>query len=91
MGGRSCYEVSLNRKPYYFTRENNRICDIQDQKVINYIFSLPNNAEFEVVAIEPPKIEKPIETINFDGSSDFVEEKQKPKKESYYGKRKKSK
>ena len=52
-GGRSRMDVSFNRKPYYFTPENNRILDIQDQTVINYIFSLPNRAEFEAVMEEP--------------------------------------
>ena len=64
-GGRSRFEVSYDRKPYYFTPENNKITDIQDPKVINYIFGLPNRAEFEVVMEETkpelPKIkEKPI-------------------------------
>jgi hypothetical protein len=37
--------------------ENNKICDIKDQAVINYIFSLNNRAEFEVVMEEdkPPE------------------------------------
>ena len=52
-GGRSFYEVTLNRKPYYFTKENDRILDISDQTVVNYIFSLDNRAEFEVVINEP--------------------------------------
>ena len=51
-GGRNHYEVSYDRKPYHFTPENNHILDIQDQKVINYIFSLPNRAEFEAVMEE---------------------------------------
>jgi len=51
-GGRSRYDVAFNRKPYYFTPENNRILDIQDQAVVNYIFSLPNRAEFEAVMEE---------------------------------------
>ena len=55
-GGRTFYEVNLNRKPYYFTKENDRILDIKDQAVINYIFSLPNNAEFEVVMEETKPI-----------------------------------
>jgi len=55
-GGRTHFEISLNRKPYYFTKENNRALDIKDQAVINYIFSLPNNAEFEAV-MEEPKVE----------------------------------
>lgn len=49
------YEVTLNRKPYYFTKENNRTLDIKDQSVINYIFGLPNRAEFEVV-VNPEEI-----------------------------------
>ena len=52
-GGRNHYEVSYERKSYHFTPENNHILDIQDQKVINYIFSLPNRAEFEAVMEEP--------------------------------------
>ena len=56
IGGRSRYDVSFNRKPYYFTPENNRTLDIKDQVVVNYIFSLPNRAEFEAV-MEEPKVE----------------------------------
>lgn len=48
-------DISFNRKPYYFTPENDRILDIKDQAVINYIFSLPNRAEFEAV-VEPEEI-----------------------------------
>jgi len=48
-GGRTMFKVSLNRKPYFFTKENDRVLDIKDQEIINYIFSLPNRAEFEVV------------------------------------------
>ncbi len=51
-GGRVHYKISPNRKPYYFTPENNHIADIQEQEVINYIFSLPNRAEFEAVMEE---------------------------------------
>ena len=61
-GGRTHLKISLNRIPYYFTKENNRILDIKDQAVINYIFSLPNKAEFEVVMEETKPItpeEKP--------------------------------
>ena len=63
-GGRSRYEVSLNRKPYYFTPENKMILETQDQNVVNYIFSLDNRQEFEVVMEEPqpqaitPEVEK---------------------------------
>ena len=57
-GGRSHYEVSFNRMPYYFTLENNRTLDIKDQNVINYIFSLPNRQEFEAVdSVEEKKVE----------------------------------
>lgn len=55
IGGRTHYAVSLNRKSYYFTLENNRTLDIKDQSVINHIFSLSNRAEFQVVA-EPQEI-----------------------------------
>jgi len=54
-GGRTWIEIVLNRKSYYFTKENDRILDITDQAVINYIFSLPNRAEFEVM-VEPQEI-----------------------------------
>lgn len=61
-GGRSQYEVSYDRKPYYFTPENNRTLDIQDPKVINYIFGLPNRMEFEAIEKPPePKVEEVIE------------------------------
>lgn len=63
IGGRSRYEISLNRKSYHFTPENNKILDIQEKEVINYIFSLPNRSEFEVVIepilTEPAPIVKP--------------------------------
>jgi len=51
-GGRTRYDVSFNRKPYYFTPENNKILDIEDQAVVNYIFSLDNRQEFEAVMEE---------------------------------------
>lgn len=60
IGGRSRYEVSLNRKPYYFTPENDKTCDIQDQDVIQYIFHLPNSQEFR--AVEEVRFPEP-ETI----------------------------
>ncbi len=62
VGGRSRYDISFNRKPYYFTPENNRILDIKEQLVINYIFSLPNRAEFEAVIVDK-EAEEPKEKI----------------------------
>lgn len=61
LGGRSHFEISYNRKSYHFTPENNRTLDIQEKEIINYIFGLPNRAEFEVVVEEPkqPIIPKP--------------------------------
>jgi hypothetical protein len=62
-GGRSHYKVVFERKSYNFTPENNRTLEIDDRRVINYIFSLDNRVEFEVVANEPTpqstKEEKP--------------------------------
>lgn len=55
IGGRSRYDVALNRKSYYFTPENNRILDTEDQHLIDYIFHLPNSAEFQVV-VEPQEV-----------------------------------
>ncbi len=52
-GGRSWFKVSLNRKPYYFNPENDRILETKDESLINYIFSLPNKSEFRI-------IEKPV-------------------------------
>lgn len=48
-GGRSMFRIALNRKAYYFTKKNNRVLNIKEQEIINYIFSLSNRAEFEVV------------------------------------------
>ena len=48
-GGRKVVKVILNRVSYIFSKENDRMLDITDQKVINYVFSLPNREEFEVV------------------------------------------
>lgn len=57
LGGRSRFKISYNRKSYHFTPENNHILDIQEKEVINYIFGLPNRAEFEAVMEETkPKI-----------------------------------
>jgi len=61
-GGRSHYKISPDRKPYYFTPENNRILDIKDQAVVNYIFSLDNRQEFEAV-MEEPKVELKTEEL----------------------------
>jgi len=55
-------EVSFNRKSYHFTPENNKTLDIQEKEIINYIFSLPNRAEFEAVVDKTDIVEevKPI-------------------------------
>lgn len=56
-GGRSRYEVTLNRKSYHFTPENEKILETEDQALVNFIFGLPNRGEFEVLiekAIIPP-------------------------------------
>lgn len=63
-GGRSRYEVALNRKPYYFVPENNKTLDIKEQAVVNYIFSLPNREEFE--AVEPTPIIHPQEKADIE-------------------------
>lgn len=76
-GGRSHYEVSYNRKPYYFTPENNRTIEITEPKVINYIFSLPNRAEFEV--IEKPIIAEEPKTIPLEDKKERIEIKKKKK------------
>lgn len=86
-GSRTWFSISFNRKSYNFSVENNRTVDIEDPKVVNYIFSLPNSNEFEVVQEVQPetkKIEK--ESVTFDGKDDVVDLKPKPKK-----KKKKSK
>ncbi len=72
-GGRTWYEVVLNRKSYIFTKENNRTLDISDQAVINYIFSLPNRGEFSVLVEEKPQEKNPLicEVCGFIGKSDF--------------------
>lgn len=60
-GGRTWYDVTLNRKSYVFTKENNRTLDIKDQAAINYILSLPNRGEFTVIEAPNAKV---IETVN---------------------------
>jgi hypothetical protein len=65
-------DISFNRKPYYFTPENNRVLDIKEQAVLNYIFSLPNRAEFEAVMEEELKPELKAEEPKVE------EEKRKP-------------
>ncbi len=61
IGGRSRYDLSFNRKPFYFTSENNRILDIKDKAVRDYIFSLPNRGEFETIEAEIPAEENVVE------------------------------
>ena len=51
IGKRDSIKVTLNRKDFFFSRENNKTIETCDQKLINYIFSLPNNFEFSVVPI----------------------------------------
>ena len=54
-GGRIFYKVTFNRVPYCFTPENDMVLDIKEQEVIDYIFHLSNNAEFETV-VEPEEL-----------------------------------
>ncbi len=49
VGGRSTYEVTIGRKATHFNKENGRTIETSDKNLINYIFSLPNRQEFEVV------------------------------------------
>lgn len=58
VGGRSWLRVTFNRENYNFTKENDRILDIKDQRILNHIFSLPNSSEFEIVMNEPELISK---------------------------------
>ena len=48
IGGRSRYEVDFNRRSFNFNPENGMTIETDDRDVINYIFRLPNNFEFEV-------------------------------------------
>lgn len=71
VGGRSRVRISPNREAYNFTPENNRTLDIKDQRIIDYIFSLPNRAEFQAVDYipeasfeEPNKVESILNTVN---------------------------
>ena len=60
VGGRTWMKVRLNRgEPYIFTEKNNRELEINDQKVINYIFGLPNSNEFEAVVEKKEPVKKP--------------------------------
>lgn len=63
-GGRSRYEVTLNRRAYHFTPENQKTIETNDQELVNYIFSLENRGEFSVVVDNPVPIPQsaPIET-----------------------------
>lgn len=51
-GGRTHLKITLGRKSYCFTIENNRILDIKEQEVINHIFGLDNRSEFQVIVDE---------------------------------------
>lgn len=57
IGGRTWYGVTYNRKEYIFSKENDRILDIKDDNVINFIFQLPNSSEFKVVVEDEKKPE----------------------------------
>ena len=89
VGGRSWIRVILERKSYIFDLENKRTLDINDQRVINYIFSLPNNSEFQVV-MEEKKINQEVkEEIKKDQQSGYSARKPgRPKKEKNYGSKK---
>ena len=58
-GKRSWHKVTYERKSFYFTKVNQKTLEINDQKVINHIFSLGNRTEFEAV-VEPPKELEPV-------------------------------
>ena len=66
LGGRAHYKVSVGRKAYYFTIENKRTLDIKEQAVINYIFSLPNRLEFQVLEESIPVIKTEEELESYD-------------------------
>lgn len=74
IGGRSRVKVSPNRKSYNFTPENNRTLDIKEQNIIDYIFSLPNRAEFR--AIESQVI--PVREISDEEDLEVEPTKNKP-------------
>jgi len=83
-GGKTSYKVSLDRVPYIFNMENNRTLDITDQKVRDYIFSLDNREEFEVIEEkkEEPKIVKEVEIKEPIKKKEIIEVfKKSPKKE----------
>jgi len=69
VGGRPRFKVVYNRKRHLFTPENDKTVDVQDQNTINYIFSLPNRAEFEAIErklevetqVEEPKVKEKVE------------------------------
>ena len=61
LGSRTHVDISFNRKSYHFTKENGRTLDIREQHIINYIFSLPNSAEFQVIENSVPVSEEDME------------------------------
>ena len=81
-GGRSVFEVSINRKPYYFNQQNGRVLDTKDQNVINYIFGLPNRQEFEAVEDASPSPVSPTVIVPKYNQEDIKKKPGRPKKEN---------
>lgn len=52
-GGRSHQKETLGRQSIYFTKENNYILDIKDQKMIDYLFLPMHNSQYRVIEREP--------------------------------------
>lgn|SRR3990167_7413475 len=73
IGGRTHYKVSFNRKPYYFTKETGRILETKDQSLVNYIFSLDNRREFQVIEEIPKSEENKSEDQRVANTSVFVD------------------
>lgn len=83
VGGRSRMDISFNRKPYYFTPENNRTLDIKDKAVRDYIFSLPNRGEFETVEEPENLIFNPENNTVTTGTENIITQELKIKKPKF--------
>lgn len=87
VGKRPNYRISFVRQHYNFNIENNRTIDINDQRLIDYIFNLDNHFEFKIVNEAAPHQEK-TPVIVKDYEEDEVKEiKKKPGRPKKGGKK----
>ena len=81
MGGRAWNKVSFGRKNYFFSQENDRILETEDQELVDHISSMRNNQYQFVVESKEEAVEKKVD----EPKKESGEEKQQKRGPWYKG------